>query len=212
MGISKGQGSERSFRITGNRRFSGFEGLRAASVKQGTFPLWILSLGFLLWNLSGPSVDGIHANPSASGLKDDVGWAVGKLSGPMQVVLSTSDFNTIQATLDKVLSEAEKEEKPIRFGVGILDKEGLAVAGRYIIGSFKMEDFSKYNFFAKAFKQRKILQDRLYFQGGSELLIICVPLIQKKTRVGALVFGFDPSRIQKDYGLTAEQFMALDFN
>jgi hypothetical protein len=176
------------------------------------FPFWIFALVFLLLNLSGLCADGIFANPSASALKDEVKRAIGKLSGPMGGVLAKSDFDAIQATLDKVLSEAEKEGKPIRFGVGVLDSEGLAVAGRYIIGSFKLEDFSNFNFFAKAFKRKKILQDRLYFQGGSELLIVCVPLLRKKTRLGALVFGFDPSQIQKDYVLTAEQFMALDFN
>ena len=212
MGIFTTPGGEPGFWIRKTRGLSGFRGFRLGSVRYRMFPLWTFAPVFLFLNLSGLCADGIFANPSASALKDEVKWAVGKLSGPMGVVLKKSDFKAIQATLDKILSEAEKEGKPIRFGVGVLDSEGLAVAGRYIIGSFKMEDFSKYNFFAKAFKRKRILQDRLYLQGGSELLIVCVPLLQKKARLGALVFGFDPSQIQKDYVLTAEQFMALDFN
>jgi hypothetical protein len=212
MGISKTPGGKRGLWIRKTRWLLGSRGFRMGSVRFGMFPLWIFALVFLFLSLSGFCADGIFAGPSPSSLKDDVRWAVGKLAGPMGGVLAKTDFNAIQATLDKILSEAEKEGKPIRFGVGVLDREGLAVAGRYIVGSFKMEDFSKFNFFAKAFKRKKILQDRLYFQGGSELLIVCVPLLQKKTRLGALVFGFDPSQIQKDYVLNAEQFMALDFN
>jgi hypothetical protein len=64
----------------------------------------------------------------------------------------------------------------------------------------------------KAFKKREIIQDRLYFQDRSELLIVCAPLVQQKCVVGALVLGFNPTGVKKDYGLNTEQFLALDFN
>ena len=80
------------------------------------------------------------------------------------------------------------------------------------MGEFKVEDFSNYRFVTRAYKQKKIVHDRLYFQGGSELFVVCIPLVQKKDVVGALVLGFNPSELERDYGLNAGQFMALDFN
>ena len=126
--------------------------------------------------------------------------------------VSKNDIDAIQAMLDQIISDAEKEGKPIRFGIGILDRNGVAVTGRYIVGTFGKEDFSKYKFVKKAFTKKKIIQDRLYFQDRSELLTVCAPLVQQKRVVGALVLGFNPTEVKKDYGLNTEQFLALDFN
>jgi hypothetical protein len=88
----------------------------------------------------------------------------------------------------------------------------VAVAGRYVVGTFNKDDFSRYQFVKKAFKQKKVIQDRLYFQDQSELWIVCVPLVQQKGIVGAIVLGFNPTEVNKDYGLNIKQFLALDFN
>lgn len=168
---------------------------------------FILCLVFL-----GLSTGETYASPSPSGFKEEVKRVIKKLSVPLTDPVSKNDIPKIQASLNKIISDAEKEGKPIHFGIGVLDKEGLAVAGRYVAGTFKTDDFSKYNYVVKAFKQKKIIQDRLYLQDRSELLIVCVPLIQQKEVMGAFVLGFNPSELKKNYNLTTEQFMALDFN
>lgn len=200
------------FRIRMTREYLGFRGFRIPAGRLSMLPLWFFIFFVLFSNFSGFCAGVANADPSTLAFQDEVKRAIKKMVGPMMGPVTKKDNNAIQATLDKIILDAEKEGKPVRFGIGILDMEGLAVAGRYIVGTFKMDDFSKYNYVAKAFKQRKIVQDRLYFQGGSEFLIICVPLVRQKEVVGAIVFGVDPSQIKKDYGLTTEQFMALDFN
>jgi len=172
--------------------------------------VFILSLFFLI--LSEPSIGGTSAKPSAQAFKEEVKGTIKKLSLSLIDPLSKNEGKVLQEALNNVVSEAEREGKPIRFGIGVLDREGLAIAGRYIVGAFKEEDFSRYNFLTKAFKQKKIILDRLFFQDQSELLIVCVPLVQKREVIGALVLGFDPSAVKRDYGLTTEQFMALNFN
>ena len=172
--------------------------------------VFILSLFFL--NLSEPSIGGTSAKPSAQAFKEEVKGMIKKLSLSLIDPLSKNEGKVLQEALNNVVSEAEREGKPIRFGIGVLDREGLAIAGRYIVGAFKEEDFSRYNFLTKAFKQKKIILDRLFFQDQSELLIVCVPLVQKRVVIGALVLGFGPSDVRRDYGLTTEQFMAINFN
>jgi hypothetical protein len=88
----------------------------------------------------------------------------------------------------------------------------VAVAGKYVVGTFRKDDFSGYQFVKKAFKKKKIIQDRLYYQDQSELWIVCVPLIQKKDIVGAIVLGFNPAEVKKDYDLNVKQFLTLDLN
>jgi len=200
------------FRIRMTRENLGFRNFRLPAGRLSMLSLRLFIFFVLFSNLSGFGSGVAYADPPAVSFKDEVKRTVKTMVGPMMGPVTKKDNNAIQATLDKIILDAGKEGKPVRFGIGILDMEGLAVAGRYIVGTFKMDDFSKYNYVAKAFKQRKIVQDRLYFQGGSEFLIICVPLVRQKEVVGAIVFGVDPSQIRKDYGLTTEQFMALDFN
>ncbi len=169
-------------------------------------------LYFILLEPSGFFTKVTYASQSNPTLKEEVKIAIQKLSMSLIEPISKNDIDAIQAMLDQIISDAEKEGKPIRFGIGILDKNGVAVTGRYFVGTFSKEDFSKYKFVRKAFKKRKIIQDRLYFQDCSELLIVCAPLVQRKSVVGALVLGFNPTEVEKDYGLNTEQFLALDFN
>jgi hypothetical protein len=200
------------FRIRMARKYLRFRGFQIPAGRLSMLPLWFFIFFVLVSNFSGFCGGVANADPSALTFKEEVKRVIKKMVGPMMGPLLNGDNNAIQATLDKIILDAEKEGKPVHFGIGILNLDGLAVAGRYIVGTFKMDDFSKYNYVAKAFKQRKIVQDRLYFQGGSEFLIICVPLVRQKEVVGAIVFGVDPSQTKKDYGLTTDQFMALDFN
>lgn len=173
----------------------------------GMFMLWLILLEF-----SGFFTEVTYANQSSPIFKEEVRATIKKLSVSLMDPVSKNDIDAIEAILDQIISDAEKEGKPIRFGIGILDRNGAAVTGRDIFGTFRKEDFSKYKFVRKAFKRRKIIQDRLYFQDYSELLIVCAPLVQQKRVVGALVLGFKPTEVKKDYDLDTEQFLALDFN
>jgi hypothetical protein len=185
----------------------GISGINSFLLSLGMFMLWLILL-----EPSGFFTEVTYANQSNPTFKEEVKIAIKKLSVSLMDYVSKNDIEAIQATLNQIISDAEKEEKPIRFGIGVLDRNGVAVTGRYIVGTFRKEDFSKYKFVRKAFKKRKIIQDRLYFQDRSELLIVCAPLVQQKSVVGALVLGFDPTEVKKDYGLTTEKFLALDFN
>jgi len=178
------------------------------------FLLWIgmFMLGFILFGISGFLNEVTFANQPISSFKEEVKKAIKKLSVPLMDPISKNNIDAIQEELNKIISDAEKEGKPLRYGIGILDKNGTAVTGRYIVGTFREEDFTKYKFVRRAFKQKKITQDRLYLQDSSELLLICAPLVQRKNVVGAIVLGFNPAEVKKDYALDTNQFLALDFN
>jgi hypothetical protein len=152
------------------------------------------------------------ANQSISFFREMVKSAIKMLSVSLMDSVVKNNTGDIQTKIDKMISDAEKEGKPIQFGIGILDRTGVAVAGRYVVGTFRKDDFSRYQFVKKAFKQKKVIQDRLYFQDHSELWIVCVPLVQQRGIVGAIVLGFNPTEVDKDYGLNVKQFLALDLN
>lgn len=193
---------------------------------RSSFPLWeVLILGLVSLGFFPFLIEVTNANQSVSSFKEEARSAINHLSFCLIEPLSKNHIHTIEAIVNETFLEADKKGRPIRFGIGVLDRNGIAVAGGYITGAFKGEDFSKYDFVKKAFKKRKIIQNRLYFQDRSELLIICAPLVQQKKIIGAsvplvhpkkiigaIVLGFDPTQLQRDYGLSAEQFLALNFD
>lgn len=151
------------------------------------------------------------AEESTRTFKETVKEAIKKLSPTFIDPLSKDDANAANAALAKIVSDGKQRSGP-NFGIGVLDRNGIAVAGKYITGVFKKENFSKYNFVIKAFNKKKIVQDRLYFQDRSEFYVVCAPLVSQGQLVGALVLGFTSSEVNEKYRLTTEQFMALNFN
>ena len=182
------------------------------SVKLFLWLLGILIPSFILLDLPKLPTREVFADHSTADFKDEVRALVKRMSSCLIDPLSKNDINTVETTVNEIFLEADQRGRPIRFGIGILDKNGMAIAGGYIVGSFKGEDFSRYQFAKKAFKKKKVVQERLYLQDHSQLLIVCFPLIEQKKVVGAIVLGFDPTQVQKDYGLNTEQFLALDLN
>ncbi len=179
-------------------------------------PLLFAAAMVILWMVcfkvgSGCSTKGL-ANSSEDLFKNEVKGEISKLSAVLLEPVTKNDVKAINAALDRFTLEAEKKGKPVRFGIGVLDRDKSAIAGKYIIGTFQEQDFSKYKYAVNAFKQKKIVQDRLYFQNQSEFWVVCAPLISRGLVVGAMVLGFDPKDVEKRYRLTTDQFLALDFN
>jgi hypothetical protein len=172
----------------------------------------VLVCWLILMQLSTLVTQDACASQSISSFKEKVKSAIKMLSVSLMDPVAKNNIGDIQTEIDKMISDAEKQGKPIQFGIGVLDRNGVAVAGRYVVGTFRKDDFSRYQFVKKAFKRKKVIQDRLYFQDHSELWIVCVPLVQQKDIVGAIVLGFNPTEVDKDYGLNVKQFLALDLN
>jgi hypothetical protein len=194
------------------RKWERYKGINIFSVKLFLFLLEIFILCFIFLDLPKVRIGEVSADQSTDDFKDEVRATIKKLSVSLIGPVSINDINAIEMAVKEIFLEADEKGRPIRFGIGILDRNGIAVAEGYIIGAFKGKDFSKYEFVRKAFKKKKIIQNRLYFQDRSELLIICAPLVHQKRVVGALVLGFNPAEVKKDYGLDTRQFLALDFN
>lgn len=203
-------GQEEKKKLTGRcqeNRTLAFSRINVFLVSSGVLGCWLILMG-----LSTLVTQEACASQSISSFTEKVKSAIKMLSVSLMDPVTKNNTGDIQTKIDKMVSDAEREGKPIQFGIGVLDRKGVAVAGRYVVGTFREDDFSRYQFVKKAFKKKKIIQDRLYFQDHSELWIVCVPLVQQKDIVGAIVLGFNPTEVDKDYGLNVKQFLALDLN
>jgi hypothetical protein len=64
----------------------------------------------------------------------------------------------------------------------------------------------------KAINSKKIQQQRFFLQNGSELYIICAPLIREDTVIGLIAIAINSEDAEKKWGLKEKEFMALNFN
>ena len=123
--------------------------------------VFLLSIGMLtVWfafsQFSILTTQEAWAKQSTSAFRENVKSAIKTLVPLLVEPVSKNNIGYIQATIDKTVLDAEKQGRPIRFGIGVLDRNGVAVAGRYVVGTFRKDDFSGYQFVQKAFKQKKI--------------------------------------------------------
>jgi hypothetical protein len=171
-----------------------------------------LSVTSFLWGAVNCEMEEALAVDGAETLREQTRKVLQKLSSAVTGPLSRMDVNAINGEIEKISSEAAEKGKPFDFGIGILNRDGVAIAGRYVVGEFRRDDFSSYRFFRESFKKRKRVQEKIYFQDGAQLLVLCSPLVVKKNVIGAIVLGFQPTEVEKKYGVTPEQFLAVDFN
>jgi hypothetical protein len=79
-------------------------------------------------------------------------------------------------------------------------------------GDGKDKNFSGYDLVVKAIKSRKIQQQRLFLQDGSELYLVCAPLIRQSALIGMVAIAISSKDAEQRWGLKQKEFMALDFN
>lgn len=138
-----------------------------------------------------------------------------KLSHLFTEPASRVDLKEVGSALDKLYGNGEKSGQPLTYGIGVLDKSGVMLAGRYPgkpDWSFSLQNYSKYEVITKALKDRKSIQTKLFMQNEAVLYVICVPLLREKKVEGLLIVGFSSSQMKEKLGVSEEEFMAMNFN
>ncbi len=91
---------------------------------------------FVFLQLSTLAIRETCAKQSAAAFTEEVKNAIKTLSRLLLGPVSKNNIGDIQVTIDKTISDAEKQGRPIRFGIGVLHRSGMVVAGRYVVGTF----------------------------------------------------------------------------
>jgi hypothetical protein len=118
--------------------------------------------------------------------------------------------------INQVLKNLEPETKIklcifCPFRIGVLDRSGDTLT----IYPFKAEalgNYSTYDVVMQTLKNHRINQQRFFLQGGSEIYVICAPILKGKSLVGIVAMSLGVGDAQKHWGLTEKEFLALDFN
>jgi hypothetical protein len=149
-------------------------------------------------------------SPGAATFKKEVKDCIAGLSAPLVEPVFRKDVAAITATLNEVEPKAIKLCRMCPFRIAVMNQLGETLAVHP--PKDKAGNFSSYELVIKAINSKQIQQQRFFLQDGSQLYIICAPLIRKDQVVGLLAIAINSEEAQKRWGLTGKEFLALNFN
>jgi hypothetical protein len=151
-------------------------------------------------------------SPAAATFKHEIKTCLGNLSIVLMEPVANKDVAAINAALEKVESPAVKLCQLCPFQVAVLNQSGENLATYPPKTGNNGKNYSSYDLVTKAISSRKIQQQRFYLRDGSELYIICAPLVRQGNVIGLVAIAVNSEDAKKTWGFTEKDFLSLDFN
>jgi hypothetical protein len=151
-------------------------------------------------------------SPAAASFKHEIKSCLDNLSTTLMEPVAKKDVAAISAALEKVESPAVKLCRLCPFQVGVLNQSGEALATYPPRSGNGMKNYSSYDLVTKAINSKKIQQRMFFLQNGSELYIICAPLVRGNKVIGLIAIAINSKEAEKRWGFQGKDFQGLDFN
>jgi hypothetical protein len=151
-------------------------------------------------------------SPGAATFKQEIKDCLINISDSLMEPVAKKDVAGIRAALEKVESPAVKLCRLCPFEIGVTDSSGETLAVYPVTGDGKGNNYSNYELVIKAIKTKKIQQQRFFLQDGSELFLVCAPLIRQDTLIGLVAIAISSKDAAKRWDLKEKEFLAIDFN
>lgn len=151
-------------------------------------------------------------SPGAATFKQEMKSCLSNIAAALMEPVAKRDLAGIRAALEKVESPAVKLCRLCPFEIGVTDQSGETLAAYPVKGDGKGKNYSQYDLVIKTINSKKILQQRFFLPDGSELYLICAPLVRADTLIGLVAIAISSVEASKRWGLTEKEFLAIDFN
>jgi hypothetical protein len=149
-------------------------------------------------------------SPAAASFKKEVKKCLTTLSASLVEPVAKRDLNGIQAKLNEIEPQAIKLCRMCPFNIGILNRYGETLAVHP--PKDHTRNFSSYDLITKTINSKKIQQQRFFLQDGSQLYIICDPIMRNGQVIGLTAIAISAEEAKQRWGLTEKEFLAIDFN
>jgi hypothetical protein len=149
-------------------------------------------------------------SPAAASFKKEVKKCLTTLSASLVEPVSKGDLDGIRAKLNEIEPQAVKLCRMCPFNIGVLNRYGETLAVHP--PRDRSSNFSGYSLVIKAINSKKIQQQRFFLQNGSELYIICDPILRDGQVIGLTAIAISAEEAKRRWGLTEKEFMTIDFN
>jgi hypothetical protein len=151
-------------------------------------------------------------SPAAASFKHEIKACLTNLSGTLLEPVAKKDMAAINAALEKVESPAVKLCRLCPFQIVVLSPLGDTLAIYPPRSGNGTKNYSNYDLITKAINSKKIQQRKFFLQNGSELYIICAPLVRENKVIGLIAIAINSKEAEKRWGFQAKEFVGLDFN
>jgi len=173
---------------------------------------WLVLLASAVILLVGCQAREAPLSPGAATFKQELKSCITNLSATLIEPVTKRDLAGIKAALEKAESPAVKLCRLCPFEIGVTDASGETLAAYPVKGDGKGKNYSQYDLVIKAINSKKIQQQRFFLQDGSELYLVCAPLIREDKLIGLVAIAISSVEASKRWGLTEKEFLAMDFN
>jgi hypothetical protein len=174
--------------------------------------LWTVFLASAVILLCGCQAREAPLSPGAATFKQELKNCLTNLSVTLIEPVAKRDLAGIKAALEKAESPAIKLCRLCPFEIGVTDQSGETLAAYPDKGDGKGKNYSQYDLVIKTINSKKIQQQRFFLPDGSELYLVCAPLIRQDTLIGLVAIAISSVEASKRWGLKEKEFLALDFN
>lgn len=179
---------------------------------EGKGRLWAALLLGAVILLGGCQAREAPLSPGAATFKQEVKKCLDNLTASLMTPVAKKDLPAITAALEKAESPAVKLCRLCPFEIGVLNPSGETLAVFPCKGDGKTKNFSNYGLIIKAAKTKKIQQQRFFLQDGSQLYMVCAPLVSQETVIGLVAVAISSKDAEQRWDLKEKEFLALDFN
>ena len=174
--------------------------------------LWPVLLASAVILLFGCQAREAPLSPGAATFKQELKSCLTNLSASLMEPVAKRDLAGIKAAMEKAESPAVKLCRLCPFEIGVTDPSGDTLAAYPVKGDGKGKDYSNYELVKKAISSKKIQQQRFFLPDGSELYLVCAPLIREDKLIGLVAIAISSVDAEKRWGLKEKEFLAIDFN
>jgi hypothetical protein len=174
--------------------------------------LWPVLLASAVILLFGCQAREAPLSPGAATFKQELKSCITNLSAALMEPVVKGDLAGIKVALEKAESPAVKLCRLCPFEMGVLNQSAETLAAYPDKGDGKGKNYSNYELVKKAISSKKIQQQRLFLPDGSELYLVCAPLIREDKLIGLVAIAISSEEASKRWGVTEKEFLALDFN
>ena len=130
-----------------------------------------------------------------------------------------SEFGTAGEVIKDYLLDQYANGRYV-LGLGVLDPSGEyrvgyrlndTAPGSIEKSGYKDMSFASFKGVDQVVSSRKIVQMPLYFR-EQNVLVVGAPLVGEDRLLGIMCLSFDTEKFEKEYGISEQEFLKIDFN
>ena len=163
----------------------------------------------MLFILSGCTSGQPALSKAAGAFKRDALDTINLLMPEFSALLAQNNVQAVSPALAKTIAAADRGGTLSKFRVTILDRKGVKIAGGLQETNDGM-NFSGYAAAQTVLQQGEMASD-VFYLGTKKVCVICAPLMNEGTVVGAIALAVFEQELKDKWHLTEKEFRDIDF-